>query len=124
MAPASEPAASCYVRLRAFTGALAPPLYFNASVDIPGVLGAPLSAGAFYAALLAEQALWNATLVEYVAGGGCAVICAPGTYAVTSPYLPGGCHACTAANELVGTYARTPGAPPTVSATLALRQHL
>ena len=68
--------------------------------------------------------LWNATLVEYVAGGGCAVICAPGTYAVTSPYLPGGCHACTAANELVGTYARTPGAPPTVSAMLALRQHL
>ena len=62
MAPASEPAASAYVRLRAFDGALAPPAYFNASVDIPGVLGAPLTATAFYAALLAEQSAWNATL--------------------------------------------------------------
>jgi hypothetical protein len=59
-APASEPAASAYVRLRASEegewGAFA---YFNASSLAPTAQLAPED---FYAALLSEQALWNATL--------------------------------------------------------------
>ena len=59
-APASEPAASAYIRLRSSLdgewGAFA---YYNASASTPL---APLEEGAFYAALLAESQLWNATL--------------------------------------------------------------
>ena len=59
-APASEPAASAYVRLRPTEegewGAFA---FFNASSKAPT---AALDPTAFYAALFAEQALWNATL--------------------------------------------------------------
>jgi len=59
-APASEPAASAYIRLRASEDSdWGPFSYFNASSK---VAVAPLDPQAFYAALLAEQALWNATL--------------------------------------------------------------
>ena len=59
-APASEPAASAYVRLRASEEAeWGPFAYFNVSSKAPP---APLDPGAFYAALLAEQALWGALL--------------------------------------------------------------
>ena len=59
-APASEPAASAYIRLmgvedKVRTGNYS---YFNASSFAPT---APLAADAFYTALLAEQTLWNST---------------------------------------------------------------
>ena len=59
-APASEPSASAFVRLRGVQDSLAtgPFAYFNASSFAPV---ANLSAEAFYSALLAEQRLWNAT---------------------------------------------------------------
>jgi len=59
-APASEPAASAYIRLAGVQdqGYTAPFAYFNASSFAPT---APLGADVFYAALLAEQVLWNAT---------------------------------------------------------------
>jgi hypothetical protein len=60
-APASEPAASAYIRLGGVedNGRTAQGYaYFNASSFAPT---APLGADVFYAALLAEQALWNAT---------------------------------------------------------------
>ncbi len=71
-APASEPAASAYIRLRSTNGddsnATAVFSYFNAtsakasgSADIEATVS-PLQPAAFYLALLAEQQLWNATL--------------------------------------------------------------
>ncbi len=62
-APASEPAASAYIRLGGFVdGARTGPVaYFNASSFAPTT---PLAADAFYSALLAEQALWNATFAS------------------------------------------------------------
>jgi hypothetical protein len=61
-APASEPSASAYVRLRGTSGPEAPPFaytYVNASLNTSRPL--PLAPAAFYTALLAEQAGWNAT---------------------------------------------------------------
>lgn len=64
-APASEPAASAYVRVRGTLGPEAPPfayVYVNASLNSSRPI--PLAPAAFYGALLAEQRLWNATLVN------------------------------------------------------------
>jgi hypothetical protein len=59
-APASEPAASAYVRLRpSEEGEWGGFAYYHASSKVPT---AALDPAAFYAALFAEQALWNATL--------------------------------------------------------------
>ena len=55
------------------------------------------------------SALWDAKLVEYVPTGGCKLQCASGTYAVTIPYMRGGCAPCTTANAPVGTYNSTLG---------------
>ena len=59
-APASEVGESAYIRLRATEeGEWGGFAYFNASSKAPTT---PLDPAAFYAALLAESALWNATL--------------------------------------------------------------
>jgi hypothetical protein len=64
-APASEPAASVYLRLRAATGPGAAggqgEAFYNASLDTP-LVPQPLDANVFYEALFAEQALWEGTL--------------------------------------------------------------